>query len=255
MDKTLSVTLVANGGLLLEYGGTRMLLDGIFGREGHPFSAPSPETLEKLAAGEEPFGQIDVLLFSHNHPDHFSPELTLAFLKRRPVRGVFLPDSRTVTESGLPAFLAERNIPCAQLSDQTDRMGFRITPEITVRAFRTLHLDRKFEKVKHFCYLISFGGKNLLFTADLDYVTEDLSRLNGVPLEAVFLNPLFFGALSREKFFRGQLEPRQFLVYHVPFPGEDTMGIRTGLEKDLARWPAEKPPVTVLDKPLQRVYL
>ena len=34
MDKTLRVTLVANAGLLLEYNGTTLLVDGIYGKEG-----------------------------------------------------------------------------------------------------------------------------------------------------------------------------------------------------------------------------
>lgn len=253
MDKSLRVTLVANAGLLLEYHGTTLLLDGIYGTEGHPFSNLSPAVWQQMKAGEPPFHKVDVLLFTHNHPDHFSPEMTMEYLRHRPVKGVFLPDTQTVQKSGLPAFLKERNIPAALLSQQTDRMGFRITQEITVRAFQTLHLDRKFERVKHFCYLITFGDKNVLFTADVDYVTEDLSRLQGIPLDAAFLNPLFFGVLCHGKFFRGTLNAGHLLVYHVPFPAEDAMGMRTALARNLTRW--DKTPVTALTEPFQQVLL
>ena len=37
-DEKLRVTLVCNAGLLLEYRGTTVLMDGIYGPEGHPFS-------------------------------------------------------------------------------------------------------------------------------------------------------------------------------------------------------------------------
>ena len=154
-----------------------------------------------------------------------------------------------------PEFLARRGIPCALLSDRTNHTGVRITPEITVRAFRTLHLDKKFENVEHFCYLITFGDKNILFTADIDYVTEDLARLRGIRLDAAFINPLFFGALRRGRFFRGKLDANRILVYHVPFAEDDTMGMRAILEQDMAAWPKERAWVTALTEPFQTLRL
>lgn len=255
MDDRLHVTLVANAGLLLEYKGTKLLLDGIYGTEGHPFSNLSPELFQQMKDGAPPFDDVDVLLFTHAHPDHFSPEMTLEYLRQRRVKGVFAPDTRTVAESGLKAFLQEEKIPSALLSDETDRIGYRITPEITVRAFRTLHLDKQFEKVKHFCYLITFGEKTVLFTADIDYVTEDLSRLNGLRLDAVFINPLFFSVLRQEKFFRGKLNTDRIVVYHVPFAEDDSMGMRARMEHDLAQWGADRTPVTALKEPFRTLEL
>lgn len=255
MDNTLHVTLVANAGLLLEYNGTTLLLDGIYGKEGHPFSNLSQRVWQQMKEGETPFDKVDFLLFTHAHPDHFSPELTLEYLRNRPVKGVFAPDARAVAESGLADFLTERGVPCVLLSEQTDRTGFKVTPDITVRPFRTLHLDKKFEKVRHFCYLITFGDKNVLFTADIDYVTEDLNRLKNVRLDAAFINPLFFGVLRRGRFFRGKLNANRILVYHVPFAEDDKMGMRAILERDLAQWPKERAWVTVLQEPFQKVSL
>lgn len=255
MDKTLRVTLVANAGLLLEYHGTTLLLDGIYGKEGHPFSNLSPQVWRQMKEGQAPFDKVDFLLFTHAHPDHFSPEMTLEYLRCRPVKGVFAPDTRTVAESGLPAFLKEQGTPCALLSEQTDRTGFRVTPDITVRAFRTRHLDKQFEKVRHFCYLITFGEKNILFTSDMDYVTEDLSRLQNIRLDAAFVNPLFFSVLCHGKFFRGKLEAKQLMVYHIPYPEDDTMGMLATLERNLIRWPQDRAKVTALREPFQQVCL
>jgi len=253
MDKSLRVTLIANAGLLLEYNGTKMLLDGIYGSEGHPFSNLSPQLWQQMKEGKPPFDQVDVLLFTHAHPDHFSPEMTLEYLQHRSVKGVFVPDTRTVAESGLASFLQEQGTPCALLSEQTDRTGFRVTADITVRAFRTRHLDKKFEKVRHFCYLITFGDKNVLFTADIDYVTEDLNRLEGVRLAAAFVNPLFFSVLCHGRFFKGRLEAENLVVYHLPFAEDDTMTMRAGVERSLARWPEAGAKVTVLQEPFQQV--
>ena len=255
MGEKLRVTLIANAGLLLEYQGITLMMDGIYGKEGHPFSNLKPEVWQRMLAGEPPFEKIDYLLFSHAHPDHFSPEMTLEFLRRRSVKGVFLPDTRTVRESGLADYLREQRVPCVPLSSQTDHASYRIEPEITVRAFETKHLDKKFQGVCHFCYLISFGEKNVLFTADVDYTTEDFDAIRSIPLRAVFVNPLFFGVLRRGKFFHGQLNTKSICIYHVPFSEDDSLRMRPVLAHNMVEWPPEKQETLVLCDAFQHIDL
>ncbi len=255
MDEILRVTLVANAGLLLEYGGTTLLLDGIYGREGHPFSNLSDETWRRMLAAEHPFERVDYLLFTHAHPDHLSPEMTMEFLTRRAVKGVFLPDTRSVRESGLPDALARAGTPAVLLSEATDHAAYRIEPEIGVHAFHTRHLDKEFARVKHFCYLVTFGGKRVLFTADVDYVHEEFLQLGSEPLRAAFVTPLFFNVLRTGKFFHGVLNAEMICVYHVPFRQDDSMEMRARLRRDLALWDEDHPPAAVLTEPFERLAL
>lgn len=255
METILRVTLVSNAGLLVEYGGTTLLLDGIYGKEGHPFSNLPPETWRKLTEGEPPFEKIDYLLFTHAHPDHFSPEMTKEYLGKQRVKGVFLPDTRSVRKSGLPELLNERSIPAVFLSEQTDHASYRIEPGLTVRAFSTRHLDKKFYSVHHFCYLISFGEKNILFTADVDYTAEDFSRIQHFSLRAAFVNPLFYNDLRRRRFFHGTLEPEKWCIYHIPFSEDDGMHMRSVLAKEILSWPPEQQDPFILCDPFQHITL
>jgi L-ascorbate metabolism protein UlaG (beta-lactamase superfamily) len=255
MEETLQVTLVANAGLLLRYQGVTLLLDGIYGREGHPFSNLAPDVWERMLHGGPPFEKIDYLLFSHAHPDHFSPEMTMEFLEHRRVKGVFLPESHSAAESGLVEYLRAARLPSVLLSERTDRAEYRIEPEISVRAFSTRHLDKKFQNIRHFCYLVSFGGKRVLFTADVDYTQETFDDIRDLPLRAVFVNPLFFGVLRRGNFFHGELNTQSVCVYHVPFSGEDPMRMRPVLARDLVEWPRERPESFVLCDAFQHIDL
>ena len=47
-DEKLRVTLVCNAGVLLEYRGTKVLLDSIYGPEGHPFSNLTDVTWQQM---------------------------------------------------------------------------------------------------------------------------------------------------------------------------------------------------------------
>ena len=255
MENVLQVTLSCNAGLILEYQGTKLLLDGIYGTAGHPFSNLGRDRWEKMLSGTDPYDNIDYLLFSHQHPDHFTPAMTLAYLKERNVKGIFFPEVAGETQTDLIAYIKENRIPCVLLSPQTQRATFCIEPQIKVRAFSTLHLDKKFQDVVHYCYLISFGNKNVLFTADADYTTETFSAIQTCPLRAAFINPLFFNALRSGKFFSGTLNTKTLCIYHVPFSEDDSMRMRPMLAKDLLAWPQEKPEAIVLCSAFQRIEL
>ena len=255
MAGSLKVTLVANAGLLLKFNGVTLLLDGIYGSEGHPFSNLKPEVWQAMLHGGHPFERIDYLLFSHAHPDHFSPEMTREFLRNRPVKGVFLPEEPSVAQSGLLDELRVRDIPCVSLSPRTDRAVYQIEPGISVRAFSSLHLDKKFRAVRHFCYLIDFDGKKVLFTADVDYTQETFADIRDIPLRAVFVNPLFFGVLRRGRFFTGHLNTQSICIYHVPFSADDGMRMRPTLARDLIEWPPDKPETVVLCDAFQHITL
>lgn len=254
MDEPLHVTLIANAGLLLRYRGTTLMLDGIYGREGHPFSNLTPEVWGQMLTGGGPFDRVDYLLFTHHHPDHFSPEMTLEYLKARPVKGIFKPAAEG--ESRLDDYILDRRIPCVALSSQTDHAVYRIEPHISVRAFATRHLDRKYQDVRHFCYLLSFDEKHVLFTVDTDYMSETFSAIREVPLRAAFVNPLFFHVLRDPRFFHGALKAETICVYHIPFRNDDPMNMRRMLTRDLERrWSEEALEVIPLSEPFQEITL
>ncbi len=255
MDHEIRVTLVANAGLLIQYHGISLLLDGIFGPEGHPFSNLKPEVWHKMLKGESPFEKIDYLLFTHAHPDHFSAALTMEYLRQRKIKGMFLPNSHKVTKNGLDRFLRDGHIPAVILSHDTDRAAYQIEPGITVRAFSTHHLDKKYEQVHHYCYLITLGDKHLLFTADVDYVNETLEQVRDIPLQCAFVNPLFFNDLRRKRFFHGELQAKSYCIYHVPFSQDDSMGMRPVLANEMVRWPWQQPETFVLCDVLQHITL
>lgn len=255
MEETVRATLLANAGMLLQYRDTTLLLDGIYGREPHFFSDLKPGVWEQMLRGEPPFEKIDYLLFSHAHPDHFSPEMTMEFLRHRRVRGVFLPDSHKVTESGLEEFLTQHRIPFVRLTHETEKIAYQVEPGVAVRGLPTRHLDKKFRTVHHLCYLLTFGKKKVLFTADVDYTQETFESLRGVPLRAAFVNPLFFSALRHHRFFGGELNVQTLCAYHVPFSGEDEMKMRPALARDLVEWPVGDGETAVLCDAFQRIEL
>lgn len=245
-EERVGVTLIANAGLLLEYRGMKLLLDGIFSGEGHPFGAIPEELWERELSGQPPFDGVQYLLFTHRHPDHFSLPLTREYLRRNAVKGVLMPER---AYGGEPEELPENGKTArVPLPADAGQAVFRLREDISVQVIRTRHLDKRFIEVEHCCYLISFGEKRLLFTGDADYVTESFDLLRDIRLDAVFLNPLFFSAVCRGRFFTGSFDTGLYCVYHLPPAGEDAMTSNRSVLRELERWDERRGRAVILNE-------
>ena len=71
--KKVSITLVADQGVVIRSGETAILLDGC-----------DRSIYQDLLNGKPPFSMIQMVLISHPHADHFSPAVTRDFLQKHP---------------------------------------------------------------------------------------------------------------------------------------------------------------------------
>ena len=219
MQEQVKATFLVNAAVLLEFRGTKLLIDGIYDENGHCFSNLSERQWEKLKAGEGEFAGIEYLLFTHEHGDHFSPQRVAEYLEYRQPKAIFMP------RDGSAALRA--------LQKKAEGMGSP-EQEIRIRAFQTRHLDKLYWDVPHFCYLLECGEKKLLFTADVDFTQEDFSAVRGMALDAVFVNPLMSHSEEGKALFAaGVLQTKTKIVYHIPFAGEDKMMIRKIVEQEM----------------------
>ena len=155
-----------------------------------------------MLAGEPPFDGVATLLFTHGHPDHFSPERLMQYLRYRTVRQVVLPVMEPQHWEILQPFLEERRIQWTLLTARMQTADFQIPGGTVIRPYFTRHIDKAFWNMPHGCYLISFGEKHVLLTADVDYTIETFEQISCVHINAAFVNPLFFNALRTGTFLR-----------------------------------------------------
>lgn len=252
MQTKLTVTLIANAGLLLECQQKRILLDGLFDGKHTMFSAPPPEIIQEMLEGHGHFAHIDYLLITHDHPDHVAPSLLTEYLNIRTPKCVLLPLEMLAKYKDLKDTIYHRKIACLPLGRMSANMKLRLTPESYIQPISTSHLDKAFKDVSHFCYLLNCCGKNILFTADVDYTQETFLELKHVSLSAVFLNPLFYHSRNDPVHCASHLQPEHFCVYHVPTSAEATYTMVPMLRTDttcadIHTW--------ILDTPMQEIVL
>lgn len=77
------IRYIGNDGFLIEAGSRAVLVDGLV-RNPWGYTNTPERALEMMTAGRDPFGRLDLLLFSHAHRDHFEPRMALDVLRARP---------------------------------------------------------------------------------------------------------------------------------------------------------------------------
>jgi L-ascorbate metabolism protein UlaG (beta-lactamase superfamily) len=82
-DEEGQVHYLANEGLMVAHGETKVLFDPLFNESFGQYRLVPEDMRRDLFAGEPPWDGIDAIFISHYHDDHFSPRDMLQFLRER----------------------------------------------------------------------------------------------------------------------------------------------------------------------------
>ena len=74
------VTFINNAGFLISVGDKKILIDALYDTN-NPNIDPPQEVLQRAVNGEPPFDQIDLVIATHSHADHFSADLVRDHLR------------------------------------------------------------------------------------------------------------------------------------------------------------------------------
>lgn len=216
-ETPISVRLIANAGILVEYRGLRFLIDGIHTNDNLDFDGVPEQLLGTMLRGDGALSHLDYLLFTHEHIDHFSPSCTQIYLQNNRVKGIFMPASGGRRLADLQEYTELAGIPChrLQLVSGTTK-SFPLTADTTVTAAGFRHMGDQFREKENDCFLLSLGDQNLLFTGDADLdLGHFQSAFAGKSIELMLVNPLFYLDKRAAAIFAA-LSPRQVAVYHLP---------------------------------------
>jgi len=81
IDADASATYLGNEGVLISTGAGKVLFDPFFHNDYGSYQLVPDDIRQAIFAGDAPYDDIDVVVISHAHGDHFSAEDTLAYLK------------------------------------------------------------------------------------------------------------------------------------------------------------------------------
>lgn len=168
----IEVTYLGNDGFLVRSGSQAVLFDALFG-EGLPDYDRVPENaIRDLETGKAPFADINLVLVSHVHPDHFDLSSIVRFLKSHPSTVVVAPSQ---VAAQLRNALADKRQALSQIRIAPLKQGQITTQEeggVQVESFSLSHGN-----VENAAYLVILNGKPVLHIGDADLPMKGLAQL------------------------------------------------------------------------------
>jgi len=210
-----TLKLIANAGVLVEYKGVRYLIDGIHTNDDLEFDGVPQTLLGQMLCGSGELADIDYLLFTHEHIDHFMAGMTQTYLQNNRVQGIVVPAEGGGRLAGLKEYAEFTGVEVIApvIADGESHKTTLGNAKLTVAGMR--HMGAQFRNVQSCSLLLDFDGKTLLFTGDSDHIPAWFeTSLAGEHVDVMFVNPLFYLNPLGQRVIE-QLAPATLVIYHL----------------------------------------
>lgn len=211
-----TITYLANEGVLLSSGSTRVLIDALFLRYGPEYAVPADSTQSALEHARTPFDSVDLVLVTHRHGDHFHPDPLAAHLRANP--GAALLTSQQVIDSmrHVPgvARLAPRMV-ARTMAPGTRRRA--LVNGLPVELLGLAHGGRRHRHVEHLGYIVELGGRRVLHLGDAELSEATLApfRLDTSRIDVALIPAWAVTDRESREAIRRWVRPRQAIAFHL----------------------------------------
>jgi L-ascorbate metabolism protein UlaG (beta-lactamase superfamily) len=216
-EKPLALTYVANSGVLVGSTGTKVLIDALFDKPNPEYRAPGPEVLDKIMKGVVPFDGVDLVLVTHNHPDHFDAALAVRYLEARPEPILLAPSDAVEEMRKAAADWTKIELRVISLDLKVGEKDKRDLKQIPVTAFRTRHSGDQ-DSPMNLMYLFELDGWRVFHEGDSTGKPDDFQRfgLGGAPVDLALVHFWFPLEPNCARFLQEVLKPGHIALTHLP---------------------------------------
>ncbi|MCP4724765.1 MAG: MBL fold metallo-hydrolase [bacterium] len=231
-ESSLEVTYIANEGFLISSQNKQVLIDALFGREGIDWCVTPPrDIMKKMENAENPFDNIDLILTTHWHIDHFDPISVSNHLKNNP-DGIFISSNQTIEMLKKESDNYEniRGQVIEQTPDLFSSESLSVNG-INVKVFRIHHSayfevneetgkrKNRHEDVVNLGFIVDIGGFRIFHAGDenADPDTYKKLRLDRENIDIAFLNRSFLFNIKPEtvEIITKYVKPEHIVVMHL----------------------------------------
>jgi L-ascorbate metabolism protein UlaG (beta-lactamase superfamily) len=247
-EAPLEITYIANEGFLIQVGEDKVLIDAFFDDPTIDFcQVPSKELLDEMEQGKGPFQEVNLVLVTHAHRDHFSTHRVAAWLRNH-------PEGMLVCPAQAAAQLKEDCSFFHLIKNQVREVSLDFHQSRTLRlnlidleVHRLHHCPymesddetggqrNRHAAVENLAYLITMGNRKILHLGDAALtVNRDYFQGLGLQDRKVDVACLEFFDTSPEsrEIISRSIRPGHLVFMHLPAEEEEVDRIRTFIEAE-----------------------
>lgn len=215
MKNLKNITYVCNAGILINIDDKKILIDGLCNSKVPMYKSTPAEISEKLINGVSPFDNIDIILVTHNHSDHFDANLVASFLSQN-------PNTVTVSNSSVISDIKNCNFsinndnliklePDLNCSERIKVKGVEILP------ISMIHEGEGMEDVNNLAFIIDYGTK-VLHLGDAAPIKENFEILvfKDKKIDLLIANFPYVCIPRARKMIKNYINTENVFVVHLP---------------------------------------
>jgi L-ascorbate metabolism protein UlaG (beta-lactamase superfamily) len=238
----LTLTYLANEGVVLSAGGRQVIIDGLFRFYGRDFAVAPDSVRAALEAARPPYDGIDLLLVTHRHGDHFHPVSVASHLAAN--SNAHLLTSGQVIDS-LRGSLREPHRVVGRIHRQrvAAHTKHRDTINgITVESLGLIHNPH--QGIEHLGYVVELGGYRVLHIGDADLEPNRYQALELGRIDVALVHSWMVTTASGKRVLEEIIRPKHVVVFHLS---------ETDRDRTAARVQSALPNAVTLMRPLHQL--
>ena len=217
IEHKIDVTYIANAGFLIESSGKKILIDALFNNGWDTYLIPSDSIVSKIINQQAPFNEVNLMLITHNHADHFNDSMVVAYLNSNSKNILIAPPLVANAILKNPYFKKNEN-QIVELDKINREKNDTTITGIRIRSYFILHDSRP--QIEHVGYLIDIGDIKVFHSGDSngsDSVEFKKLKLQKEQIDLALLN--FYGFWNTKDvrlFTEKYILPKRISLLHIP---------------------------------------
>ena len=210
----LHLTYIGCEGVLVRSASGAVIIDGLFGPEADGYHTPPAEALARVRSAQPPFDQVDAVLATHFHEDHFDAGAVAQYL--RASERTRFASSQQAVDLLLAAAPELRDRAIAVDAPEGERVRHDFAG-VTAEAFGLSHGKVNYADVQQLGWVVTLAGRSLVHLGD-GIIDEKTLRRAGLIDAAIEVGVLPFWFLTYpfgKRLVASAFRPRAIFACHV----------------------------------------
>lgn len=213
-------TYIANSGIFIQSGETKILIDSFFDNGRGKFATPGATQLDAMVAGKSPYNNLSLALVTHSHPDHFNQQKVAKLMStQKNLNCLTTPQVVDSIESVMDNFesIHDRTLtfPLSRTWKTYSKGG------LTVKAAYSRHAGKINAKVQDLIFIVNVNGKKILHLGDADMNPDRFQelKLKYENIDVAFIPFWYMTGFYGAEIINKYIAPKKVVAVHFPNNG------------------------------------
>ncbi len=222
----MKIVYEANMGFFIETNHKMLSIDLLCNPEGYPYLPTNAETLEAVTTAKAPFADMDCMLHTHWHPDHFDASHIESYLRAGGKAKILLP--RQTADLINKSYVSRFQEQFILLDDNMDGKRVYEDQDLTISAYGFSHEGKDSEDVDTWGYLIQLEGKTIFHVGDARIQDKNYEKwgFNAMDLDLLIVPFPYIARKDGVTLIKKHLDAKKIIVSHLPPEEKDEFAWR-----------------------------